>query len=97
MNLVEVAAVCALLVKTKRKKGRRYWVHPIVSNRLLRGAFHTSFTELKEHPDKFVDYFRMSQESFDHLVTVIGPRVVRKDTNMRKCVPVEERLAVTLR
>ena len=33
MDLVEVAAVCAVFVKMKRKKRRRkYWVHPIVSN-----------------------------------------------------------------
>ena len=33
MDLMKVASICTLLVKTKHKKGRRnYWLHPIVSN-----------------------------------------------------------------
>lgn len=68
----------------------------IVSNRLLHITFHTSLTELKEHPDKCFDYFRKSQDIFDHLMTTTGPRITRQDINTRKCVPVEERLAVIL-
>ena len=98
MDTVEVAVTCALLIRRKRKKRKRkYWVHPIVSQRLLRGAFHTLFDDLKGHPEKFCNYFRMSQETFGHLMTITGPLIAHQDTNMRKCVPLQERLAVTLR
>ena len=98
MDLLEVAAVCALLIKRKKKRVRRkYWVHPIISERLSCGFFYSLFTQLKEYPDKFFAYFRMSQEQFDHLLTKVGPFIRRQDTTMRKSVPVEERLAVTLR
>ena len=39
----------------------------------------------------------MSQEQFDHHLTKVGPFIRRQDTTMRKNIPVEERLAVTLR
>ena len=61
MDLMKVAAIYALLVEMKHKRGsRKYWVHPIVSNRLLCGAFHTLFLELKEHPEIFFDYFSVT-------------------------------------
>ena len=54
MDLLEVAAVCALLIKRKKKRVRRkYWVHPIISERLSCGSFYSLFTQLKEYPDKF--------------------------------------------
>ena len=100
MDLLEVAAVCALLIKRKKKRvSRKYWVHPIISERLLCGSFYSLFTQLKEYPDKFFDYFRMLEEQFDHHLTKVGPFIRRQDTTMRKNVPVEDtmRLAVTLR
>jgi hypothetical protein len=42
MDLVEPAVVCALVIRSrKRKKMRRqYWAHPIYSSRLLKGTFY---------------------------------------------------------
>ena len=44
------------------------WVHPLVSQRLLKGQFHQLFDDLCEYPDKFWKYFRMSKKSFDELL-----------------------------
>lgn len=38
----------------------------------------------------------MSAKDFECLIQKIGPIISKMDTNMRKCIPVEERLAVTL-
>lgn len=46
---------------------------------------------------KFDNFCRMSSVDFEYLLNKIGPFIAKKDTNMRKCIPVQERLAVTLR
>jgi len=66
MDLLETAAVCALVLRIQKKKIRRqYWVHPIYSCRLLKGEFYTLYENLREHPIKFLSYFRMNISTFD--------------------------------
>jgi hypothetical protein len=44
MDLLETAAVCALVLQIRKKKiSRRYWVHRIYSCRLLKGKFYTLY------------------------------------------------------
>jgi len=65
MDLLETAAVCALVLRIQKKKIRkRYWVHPIYSCRLLKGKFYTPYENLREHPIKFFSYFRMNISTF---------------------------------
>lgn len=40
---------------------------------------------------------RMSMSDFEKLVTIIGPQIAKRDTNFRETIPINERLAVTLR
>jgi len=66
MDLLETPAVCALVLRIRKKKIRRwYWVHPIYSCRLLKGKFHTLYENLREHPIKFFSYFHMNISTFD--------------------------------
>ncbi len=54
--------------------------------------------DLKREPSgKFVNFCRMSAEDFEFLLNKIGPKIMKKDTNMRESIPAQERLAVTLR
>jgi len=46
---------------------------------------------------KFENFCRMSHEDFEYLLNKIGPSISKMDTNMRKCIPIQEKLAVTLR
>ena len=39
----------------------------------------------------------MNAIDFEYLLSTIGPRIAKRDTNMRRCIPVQERLAVALR
>lgn len=39
----------------------------------------------------------MSSTDFENLLQIVGPRVAKKDTHFRKAIPVQDRLAVTLR
>lgn len=96
MDFVETACVCALVLRRK-KKYRKYWVHPLISARLVNGQFYKLFENLKKYPNKFFNYFRMSESSFENLLALVGPRITYQDTRLRLAVGPEERLAVTLR
>ncbi|KAF9413739.1 hypothetical protein HW555_008185 [Spodoptera exigua] len=37
----------------------------------------------------------MSAADFEYLLNKIGPFIAKQDTNMRKCIPIQERLAVS--
>jgi len=39
----------------------------------------------------------MSHKDFEYLLNKIGPSISKMDTNMRKCIPIQEKLAITLR
>ena len=45
----------------------------------------------------FENFCKMSATDFEYFVNKLGPVISKKDTTMRKSVPVKERLAVTLR
>lgn len=62
------------------KKKRRYWVHPYIDDRLTRGGFITLFSGLRQNPDKFFNYLRMSIQSFDELADKITDVIKSQDT-----------------
>ncbi|KAJ8896971.1 hypothetical protein PR048_002317 [Dryococelus australis] len=74
-----------------------YVSHPLVSSRLLKGAFATMFIDLREDESKFCYYFRMSIKSFDELATKLNVSIRNKDTVMRLTIPPLEMLVVALR
>lgn len=50
-----------------------------------------------EQSGRFENFCRMSVEDFEFLLNKLGPFIQKQDTNMRKTVPIQERLAVTFR
>jgi hypothetical protein len=52
---------------------------------------------LGQDPVRFFNYFRMSQSSFDELLTEIKDSITLQNTNMRSAIPSEEVLVLTLR
>ena len=73
----------------KRRRRKRMWVHDINSKREELGEYHKLVNELRQHPDKFYTYFRMSKEKFDEPMktcTDITEKcsLVRKESNQRK-------------
>ncbi|XP_049823875.1 uncharacterized protein LOC126265673 [Aethina tumida] len=54
--------------------------------------------DLRREPSNYFENFcRMSATDFELLLSKIGPVIAKKDKNMRKNIPIQERLAVTLR
>ena len=54
--------------------------------------------DLKINPSKkFENFCRMSSTDFEYLLHKIAPYILKMNTNMRESIPIQERLAVTLR
>lgn len=86
-----------LVYKYLQSADRRFWVHPLLSSRLLKGAFSSLYVDLSNDETKFFNYFRMSKRSFDELAGRTADSVRSQDTNMRLAIGPLEMLAVTLR
>ncbi|KAJ8878973.1 hypothetical protein PR048_019577 [Dryococelus australis] len=83
--------------RRRRKQQRLLWMHPLTVDRLTSGQFYTIMTESKQDSCKFHCYFRMSKNSFDELLSLLKTLIGKADTNMKKSIPAEERLAITIR
>ena len=83
--------------KSKKKRIRRYWVHPTLILREEKGEFKNLIAELREDGERFFTYFRMSPSVFDELLEILGNRLHKRSTNFRKSICPAERLAITLR
>jgi hypothetical protein len=52
--------------------------------------------ELRNYLEKHQEYFRMSKQSFDHILSMIQEDITKEDTEMRKAIKPMLKLAVTL-
>ncbi|CAJ0938930.1 unnamed protein product [Ranitomeya imitator] len=79
------------------KRKRRMWTRSWLQKRSTLSHMGL-IRELRDNnPQDFRNYLRMSEESFKIILSAVTPLIQRCDTPMRAAVPVEERLAVTLR
>lgn len=96
-DLFFLASIGLLYNRMKKKKRRKYWIHPITSGRKNKGFFYSLYSELMEDPEKFFNFTRMSRETFQELLTIIKDSCSKRNTTMRESIPAEERLLMTLR
>ena len=62
------------------------------------GAYANLLRELNaEDPECFRQFHRLDRESFENILALVGPRIVKQNTNMRESISPGERLSVTLR
>jgi hypothetical protein len=50
-----------------------------------------------QDPKSLHQFLRMSGDTFDDLLHIVGPYLEKQNTNFKEAIPPEERLAVTLR
>nr|CAI5845236.1 unnamed protein product [Callosobruchus analis] len=82
----------------KRRKRRRWSVHPLNAVRHLRGAFYTLYEELRNHEEKFFNFFKMSIYSVDELCFKVRNTITSKKQLVQGlCFQPEEMMAVTIR
>lgn len=99
-NKGTAAVVIAILMLKKRKKrrNRKVWTREWIKNRPRQGAYHQLLKELQMGDQvAYKQFLRMDLSSFQMLLSVIHPMIVRRDTQMRQAIKPGERLALTLR
>nr|CAH7747793.1 unnamed protein product [Callosobruchus chinensis] len=61
-------------------------------------ARHENNTLLKNMDSGHLKNFtRRTAEDFERLIILVGPKISKMDTKFRKAIPVQDRLAITLR
>lgn len=84
--------------KRKRAERRRFRIHPILRDRMTHSMFITLYPNLRQHKEKFFNYFRMSIESFDELLNIAKDDLSPCENYViRDTVTAEEKLVITLR
>ncbi|CAH1998916.1 unnamed protein product [Acanthoscelides obtectus] len=96
-HFVNVATVCAAEAEglLEKPRSRRYAVHPYNNERSRKCP--KFLEDIRKHPDKFFEYYRMSIASFDELLGALRPLITKQETSFKKPISAKERLTVTLR
>jgi hypothetical protein len=95
---VAAAAYIYLHYAVKKKKSRRLWLSQIyASTEAYNGSHLLADLSFQSVSGMYKNFTRMHPSDFDFLITLIGPKICKKDTVFRKAIPVQKRLAVTLR
>ena len=86
------------LQETNRLKGRKYkrsvWIRELFRQP---GDFDIFVNDLRATDREYhFHYTRMSKERFDHLLTLISPKITKQDTHLRPAKPASEKLYMTL-
>ncbi|GFY44981.1 DDE Tnp4 domain-containing protein [Trichonephila inaurata madagascariensis] len=88
---------CAVLLALKREEKKRWWVRTIFQKRRSRGASILIEEMRLSDTESYFNFFRMSSQLFDNLLSIVGPVIAKKDTNYRDSIQPKDRLALTLR
>ena len=75
---------------------RRCWVHPPNFKHEFYVAFHQLVLELRQFESHHLKYLHMTVKNFDHLLSLVFPRIKRQDSVKRKAIEPELKLMVTL-
>lgn len=106
---IEEALVCSIIAtcstiihvnstENNGTRNRKVWCKDYYRERDELGAYKLTLEELRlNDPFSFRQYLRMSAGDFEELLQIVGPHITKQSTHLRKTIPPEEKLAVTLR
>jgi hypothetical protein len=94
-EIVLVSAACILLCNhINKKKTRTLWMRPFLSGR---SNSETVTREVLLDSYLFKNFTRTSKSEFEYLLNAVGPRITKRDMNMRSAILITTILAITLR
>lgn len=93
------AIFAAILIKRKKQQEarKRLWTRRFLSRREFDDVSKKLMEDLRNDSDTFYEFFRMSPAEFDFLLNKVRDIIAKRDTNMRKSISAEIRLAITIR
>ncbi|XP_062588068.1 putative nuclease HARBI1 [Saccostrea cucullata] len=102
LKLQQDSMIMLTMLKLRRKKytKKKYWVVPWLRERQRDhyGQYTSLMKELRLGDEaSYRNYLRMTPEMFDELLTRVGPRIEKMDTNYRRAIEAGLKLTVTLR
>ena len=97
LETLQCAAVAAatVIIEHKMKRYRKRWMASFLErrNRNLNVLWKVKMDSCV----LFRNFTRMTARDFELLLQLIGPSIKKQDINIRKAIPINTRLAVTLR
>ena len=90
-------AATAITQIVNSKKQRRAWIRDILRRRREEGTHSVLIPQLVSDGFHYRNFLRMDKESFVFLLRLVEPMLQSVDTRWRRCIPVSERLTLTLR
>lgn len=94
------AIVAAIIIKRNQRKRnkKRLWVRDWIRRREIENTSQNLIRDLRSEGNTvFRNFFRVSSEQFDLLLDLIRPLILTRDTQMRKAISIDTKLAITLR
>jgi hypothetical protein len=80
------------------RRQRRWWVRPINQHRNNQGDGENLINEMRlQDVESHFKYCRMTIDTFDELLAIVGPTIQRMQTNFREPISPRTRLYLTLR
>jgi hypothetical protein len=103
MSSLQVASVAFIFVhhmlsRRRKRRERRWWQTELYRKRsVYSGTSLLADLKFQEVSGQYKNFTRMTAADFELLINLVGPKIVKMNTRFRAAVPVQERLAVTLR
>ncbi|GFR90517.1 nuclease harbi1 [Elysia marginata] len=66
------------VAQLKSKKRPRYWVHDIIKNRKIHGAYYHLVRELELDTDRYKEYFQMSPRQLEMVLSFVEPMIQKR-------------------
>lgn len=76
---------------------RKFAVHPYGKKRSEKGQFNVIYEDLRQFPEKFFSYYKMSVKTFDELLTIVKSDLEKEQNIKGDTIPAVERLTITLK
>ncbi|CAN7938962.1 unnamed protein product [Ixodes hexagonus] len=87
-----------MLLLLRRRRPCREWVRFLLRSRETLGEYHHLVRDMRlDNGQYFFQYFRMTRQRFDHLLSSVGPRLQKRTTFWRKPISPTESSLVTFR